>query len=68
MVLGETFKYSNRTIDKMNKFKANLLDLKDIIEKLESCQMLFEKHIVRISYIQRYQDIFGKLKQVRGSF
>ena len=48
----------------MNKFKANLLDLKDMIEKLEACQLSFEKHIVRIQYIQKYADLFLKLKHV----
>jgi len=49
----------------MNKFKLNLIDLKDIVEKLESCQHLFEKHIVRIQFIQNnYKDLFIKIKQV----
>ena len=63
-IIGENFRYSMKTVEKMKKFSDNLIDLKDIIDKLEQSQNQIEKNFGRLSVIQKRPELFLKLKQV----
>ncbi len=67
-IIGENFKYSIKTVDKMKKFANSLSELKEIIEKLASNQVQIEKCFDRLAEIQNKPEMFFKLKQVNTKY
>jgi len=63
-LIGENFKFSIKTVEKMKKFSGNIIELKEIIDKLELNQNNIERNFGRLTIIQKRPELFLKLKQV----
>lgn len=64
----DNFKYSQKTYQKLNSFKASLLELYDLIDHLEINQLNLEKHMLRANSLQKNHDMFMKLKQAESFY
>lgn len=60
---NEAFKYSNKTLLKLQNFKGNVCDLNELIKQIEACQIRLENNMVKANVLQKNQDLFMKLKQ-----
>jgi len=63
-IIGDNFKYSIKTVEKMKKFQNNLSELKEIIDKFEVNQNYIENCFTRLNTIKKHEDLFLKLKKV----
>lgn len=64
----DNHKYSTRTVEKMQGFKVNLMDLFEIVEKLEYNQLNLERHMMNYAVLQSNTDLFVKLKQAEQHY
>lgn len=60
---NDTFKYSNKTLIKLQNFKGNVCDLNELLKQIEACQIRLENNMVKANVLQKNQDSFMKLKQ-----
>jgi hypothetical protein len=65
---NDIFLISNKFYLNMKAFKDNLLELYDIIEKIEINQIHLEKQMDKASILLKHQDIFLKLKQAESFY
>lgn len=59
----ENFRYSTRTLMKLNNFRNSLSELCDLVDHLENNQINLEKNMNKANILQKNQDMFMKLKQ-----
>jgi hypothetical protein len=59
----DSFKYSNKTLIKLQNFKVNVCDLHELIMQIEACQSRLENNMLKANVLQKNQDSFMKLKQ-----
>jgi hypothetical protein len=64
----EIFQISKKIFINLKQFKDNLLELYDIIEKIENNQINLEKQMSRANILQKNQDLFMKLKQAESYY
>jgi len=59
----DSFKYSNKTLIKLQNFKVNVCDLHELIMQIEACQSRLENNMLKANVLQKNHDSFMKLKQ-----
>ena len=64
----EIFQISNKIYMNLKSFKENLLELYDIVDKIEINQINLEKQMGRANLLQKNQDMFMKLKQAESYY
>ena len=60
---NDTFKYSTKTLNKLQNFKNNMNELNELIIHLENCQIRLENNMTNANVLQKNQNLFMKLKQ-----
>lgn len=64
----EILQISNKIYLNLKTFKDSLLELYEIIERIETNQLNLEKHMSRANVLQKNQDMFMKLKQAESYY
>lgn len=64
----DLYQISNKIYMNLKTFKENLLELYEIIDKIEINQMNLEKQMSRANILQKNQDTFMKLKQAESIY
>ena len=64
----EIFSVSNKIFINLKTFKESLLELYDIIDKIENNQINLERQMLRANVLQKNQDSFMKLKQAESYY
>lgn len=65
---NELLQISNKIYINLKTFKDNLLELYEMIEKIEVNQINLEKQMNKANILQKNQDMFMKLKQAESYF
>ena len=65
---NQIFLISKKIFYNLKEFKDNLLELYDIIEKIENNQINLEKQMGRANILTKNQDLFMKLKQAESYY
>ena len=64
----EIFQISNKIYINLKTFKDSLLELYELVDKIETNQVNLEKQMCRANVLQKNQDVFMKLKQAESYY